>query len=113
MNQEETFSATPYGREVNDLVRRLVANLPSLEDLATENFEASGLVSAITEHHGHRLHALKFGKWDRGSDYLVLEHLKALQDACVNLKVFSLPLGLTQPEVYPHNLENILLLNLL
>jgi hypothetical protein len=41
MNKQESTWRTPYGMEVNELMGRLVANLPRLEDLTTKNFQSS------------------------------------------------------------------------
>jgi hypothetical protein len=110
MNKEETSNATPYGQEVNGRLGTLVANLPKLEELTIRNFQAPTMVFAITEY-CYRLRTLKFTDW--GSNYLSLAHLKALQDACVNLKELRLPLGCVEIEVYLHNPDSIQLLNLL
>jgi hypothetical protein len=111
MNKQESTSTTSYGKEVNDLLGRLVANLPRLEDLTTKNFQSLFLVPAIMELPGDRLRTLNF--MDCSSDHLTLEQLKALRDACVNLKEFRLPLGCADTEVCLQNLENVLLLSLL
>ena len=110
MNRQESTS-TSHGKEISYLLGRLVANLPRLEDLTTKNFQSLFLVSAIIELPGDRLRTLSF--MDCSSDHLTLEQLKALRDACVNLKEFRLPLGCVEPEVYLQNLDNILLLSLL
>jgi hypothetical protein len=111
MNEQTSTSTTSYGKEVNDLLGRLVANLPRLEDLTTKNFQSLFLVSAIMELPGNRLRTLRF--MDCSSDYLTLEQLKAVRDACVNLKEFRLPLGCVDTEVYLDYLDNVQLLSLL
>jgi hypothetical protein len=111
MNEQTSTSTTSYGKEVNDLLGRLVANLPRLEDLTTKNFQSLFLVSAIMELPGNRLRTLSF--MDCSSDYLTLEQLKAVRDACVNLKEFRLPLGCVDTEVYLDHLDNVQLLSLL